>query len=102
MRKSNETVICAIFVVYTQQNYISNYFFFQKFAHLVTFYGVLATGAVYLALWIYVYFIPRGASFISPFENDIAYFENKYAIRRSQKEASFLEHTNRILEKRLR
>ena len=39
---------------------------------------------------------------ISPFENDIAYFENKYAIRRSQKEASFLEHTNRILEKRLR
>lgn len=78
------------------------YFFFQKFAHLVTFYGVLATGAVYFALWIYVYFIPREASFISPFENDIAYFENKYAIRRSQKEVTFLEHTNRILEKRLR
>lgn len=78
------------------------YFFFQKFARLVTVYSIMAIAAVYIALWLYIYFIPRKASFIAPFENDIAYFENKYAIRRSQKEARFLEHTNRVLERRLR
>ncbi len=93
--------ILGNYVVFGAINGVT-YFFFQKFASLVTFYGVMATAAVYLALWIYVYFVPREASFISPFENDIAYFENKYAIRRSQKEASFLERTDRILEKRLR
>lgn len=91
--------IRAIFVNYIIFSAICGitYLMFRNFARSVTFFSLFAILAVYISIWIYLYFIPRKMSLITPFECAMETNENKYLIYRKKKELKFENKTQRIV-----
>lgn len=73
------------------------YFMFRNFTRSVTFFSLFAILAFYFSLWIFIYFTPRRASILAPFERTINFNENKYLNHREKKERLFEEKTKRII-----